>query len=108
MNGYPTAEEELKSMTNRFWDQVEATEKVAKERDEAKAILEASQTSQCLLVVRDKGTDHDSTLILKQNLEDAKAHVIRIESRAKRILGDSAECPFQMEIFHLLRIDNAR
>jgi hypothetical protein len=30
---YPTAEEELKTMTKRFWAQVEVTEKTIKERD---------------------------------------------------------------------------
>jgi hypothetical protein len=40
MSEYPTAEEELKTMTKRFWAQVEVTEKVVKDRNEAKAILE--------------------------------------------------------------------
>ena len=40
MSEYPTAEEELKRQTKRLWDQVEVTEKVVKQRDEAKAILE--------------------------------------------------------------------
>jgi hypothetical protein len=35
MSEYPTAEEELKTMTKRFWAQVKVTEKIIKERDEA-------------------------------------------------------------------------
>ncbi len=40
MSEYPTAEEELKRQTKRLWDQVEVTERVMKEFNEAKAILE--------------------------------------------------------------------
>lgn len=40
MSEYPTAEEKLKSMTKRFLAQIEVTEKIVKERSEAKEILE--------------------------------------------------------------------
>jgi hypothetical protein len=40
MSEYPTAEEELKTMTKRFWAQVEVTEKIIKERDQYREALD--------------------------------------------------------------------
>lgn len=40
MSEYPTAEEELKTMTTRFWAQVEVTEKIIKERDQYREALD--------------------------------------------------------------------
>jgi len=40
MSEFPTAEEELKTMTKRFWAQVEVTEKIIKERDQYREALD--------------------------------------------------------------------
>ena len=40
MSEYPIAEEELKTMTKRFWAQVEVTEKTIKERDQYREALD--------------------------------------------------------------------
>jgi nitrogenase molybdenum-iron protein alpha/beta subunit len=51
MSEYPTAEEELKTMTKRFWAQVEVTEKVIKERDQYREALLAMREyyKECLI-----------------------------------------------------------
>lgn len=59
MNNDTTAEEELKTMTQRLWAQVEATEKVAKERDAQQAL--AGELIAAIRVNMLRGTFADST-----------------------------------------------
>ena len=46
---YPTAEEELKTMTKRLWDQVDITEKLAAEVKQWETEYQSLQTSNALL-----------------------------------------------------------
>jgi hypothetical protein len=60
--------------------------------------------SQCVLIVRDRGTDGDPTIILKKDLDAAMTHKRRIIKRVGAI--QPGECPFEIEIFHLVPANN--
>jgi hypothetical protein len=82
MSEYPIAEEELKTMTKRFWAQVEVTEKTIKERDQYREALDRIARPIWWMQEDAKHTGHTLNGAMAASLADSGSYLRGIAEKA--------------------------